>query len=268
MQDATRINTTTIRIGKAVENSTMSLPSLYCIAVLLPYGFEPGLMEALYQKRLSLFSCDGYTVYSNTSLPQTSFPLHTITMEMDMRYNPETDFPLNTPVFLKVLHAELASGRYESFDWIVKVDPDTVFFPGRLQSLLADVFPGVVKEPGKVWLQNCEAQLRGAIEVISKKALATFLLNSDEMCIDIYSEATVDDASMAFGEDQFMQRCLARLNVPQVDQFNLLSDVSCDATPWPCKGDFVAFHRFVDQGEYLACVKNAIGPMWSRRLLP
>jgi len=253
--------TTTAKPNKAIKPSAMSLPSLLCIALILPYGFEPGLMEALYQKKLSLFSCDEYVVYSNRSIPETSFPLHTVMIPMDVRNNPETHNPLNTPVFMKVLKLELSSRRYLQHDWVVKVDPDTVFFPGRLQSMLSDAFPAA-RDPGSVFLQNCKSQLLGAIEVISRKAIETFFLNADEMCLDIYGEATVSDETMAFGEDQFMQRCLSRLDVQQMQHSDLLSDSKCSGLQWQCKGDFAAFHPFTSKDEYLACVDNAIGPMW------
>jgi len=48
---------------------------------------------------------------------------------------------LNTLVFIKAWQLVKWDGRYQKHDWTVKVDPDAVFFPERLRTVVRQHTP-------------------------------------------------------------------------------------------------------------------------------
>merc|ERR1712194_710376 len=66
-----------------------------------------------------------------------------------------------------------SDGRFRRYDFTVKVDPDAVFFPGRLRENLAVVAPAS-NMPNNVYLLNCQESFGffGALEVGKKEDYA------------------------------------------------------------------------------------------------
>lgn len=224
------------------------LPLLYCLAVVLPEGHQPALMQALFQKQLSLFACDGYEVYSSvSSLPGVDFPVHKV---------PGYERFGNEDELLQVMMAVVARGRYIDYDWTVKVDPETVFLPVRLQHLLAVRFSGE-DSSSTAYLETCNGSelglgSRSAVEVISATALGTFEFGEAESC------------DQSFGDPISMHACLQRLEIKKVVVDNLLSDASCEGTIRQhgrgCSSGAVAFHPFADEAKWLSCFAQATQP--------
>lgn len=122
--------------------------SLYCFAFMLPFGNEPYLLKNAANHNTSVFQCDAYDVFSTEVIDlganQTTVvilpgpknetspycKMNTWTWKNDA-------LALNTEVFIRVWRTVIKMGKYKDFDWIVKLDPDTVFFPHRLRELLA-----------------------------------------------------------------------------------------------------------------------------------
>merc|ERR1739836_331063 len=73
----------------------------------------------------------------------------------------------NTPIFIAVWAAVVQEGRFDFHDWTVKVDPDTVFFPDRLRSILQT-------HPTAGFVANCKYGLHGPMEVFAKSAMEIF----------------------------------------------------------------------------------------------
>merc|ERR1719245_2649979 len=42
-------------------------PSLYCFSLVLPFGYEPKLMKAQKNKKVGIFACEEWTVFSNAT---------------------------------------------------------------------------------------------------------------------------------------------------------------------------------------------------------
>merc|ERR550532_1542920 len=59
---------------------------------------------------------------------------------------------INTGLFVQVWTAIHNAGHYKNHNWVVKVDPDAVFFPFKLLNLLRDVS---VPAEG-IYLENCK----------------------------------------------------------------------------------------------------------------
>merc|ERR1719215_1277261 len=59
----------------------------------------------------------------------------------------------------------------------------------------------------------------------------------------------------AFGEDQYLRRCLVHLNVKMVNEFDsLLSEkFACVERPKDCGGTKVAFHAYKTTSDWMKC---------------
>lgn len=140
-------------------------------------------------------------------------------------------------------------GRFRKYDWVVKVDPDAVFFPSRLRSNLA-----ALVKPGthpNLYFVNCKISfgLFGAIEVFSRRALDTYLKGQ------LNCKTGLDWTMM--GEDLWMKKCFDFLGVEHQDDFELLMDGYCNEPPNPCVSGKVAFHAFKTPMQYMQCVDEA-----------
>lgn len=117
------------------------LSSLFCFALMLPFGYEPTLLRAQLEKGVGIFDCDEFVVFSNvTSVLSHRGVKKVLTMpipgDLSVVYGGKWGTALNTGIFIRVWNAVSLLGRYQFHDWTVKVDPDAVFFPNRLRELL------------------------------------------------------------------------------------------------------------------------------------
>jgi len=133
------------RDGYRVANcEDRTWPSLYCFALMMPSGYEPQLLGAQVAKGIGIFSCDSYTVFSNVAIalgkwgdgagPNVVSEL--IEGSLHVEYGGKWHTALNTGVFIRVWQAVVKLAIFERHDWTAKADPDAVFFPDRLRSLL------------------------------------------------------------------------------------------------------------------------------------
>merc|ERR1712176_869757 len=161
---------------------------------------------------------------------------------------------LNTHLFQQAWKIVEADGRFRSHDWIVKVDPDAVFFPERLRSRLSW---RTLQEPGPLYFLNCkrafgeEGQLShrlfGSLEVLSREAIEAYFAHGDRCRKELQWKG--------WGEDYFMQLCLNLLGVLSVDDFGMLADKRCvDA---PCSAKRIAYHDFKDEAAWFNCWKQS-----------
>lgn len=231
-------------------------------------------------------------------------------------------------------------GRYQYYDWVVKVDPDAVFFPGRLREVLQRRAP-VVSRCGRcklwgytndtceahvhwflrqgygcsqalsltarppptdcgcscdhmvcssshsshagmkvvgqkgtshgarngmlvhlqrkyasetnpksqaVYLINCKLGLHGPIEVLTVRAVETYVEGMHQ-CTDLLAHK--------WGEDYFMDECMRRLSVKRLKEFSLLSDKACGQKSVSCAAADVVFHPFKSIKGWFTCWRYA-----------
>jgi len=153
--------------------------------------------------------------------------------------------PLNSVVFKIAWDVLRSSGRLELHDWVVKVDPDAVWFPTRLRTHLKAYMPGHGNgRVDNVYLQNCERfhSMQGPIEVLSKQAALT-LENNIQQCGGLFGT----------GEDHFIAQCLMQIGVGKHMENTLLNDKYCDGYI-NCHDSWkVAFHPYKDTTGFLQC---------------
>jgi len=132
---------------------------------MMPFGYEPGLLKAQEGAVVGIFDCNEHTVFTNsTHLLDTGKPigLHVsiINHSLAVAYGGEWGTAMNTDVFNRVWVHILNGGRYRYHDWSVKADPDSVFFPDRLRTLLQkhtpeSTIPAPLPEPRRIRCGLC-----------------------------------------------------------------------------------------------------------------
>lgn len=216
----------------------------------MPTGYESGLVALQLAKGWGVFACDGNAVYSNKTFrlqpedsPQT-LTTRVIDTDLYCPFGGEFGTLMNTPVFIKLWEQVIADGDFRVYQWTVKVDADAAFLPQRLQRLLSGPelrYPDPQADFG-VFINNCHYGLHGPIEVLTRRAL------------DVYAEGSFA-CDTPPQEDVYIQGCLSKLGVRQVDEFDLLAEEHCDSRDWKqCTGPQIAFHPFKDIPEYSRCV--------------
>lgn len=120
--------------------------SLFCYALMLPFGYEPALLATQDEKKVGCFACDEYTVFSNsTTLLDTGLPcpvkVTLVDISLTVPYGGKWHTSLNTPIFNHIWTKVRSMIANTNHDWVVKADPDTVWFPDRLIAVLSAGIP-------------------------------------------------------------------------------------------------------------------------------
>ena len=165
---------------------------------------------------------------------------------------------LNTEIFFKVWDRVFQDKRYLFHEYVVKVDPDTVFLVDRLRVALA--FHDDEEEG--VYFNNCKFGLHGPIEVFSQKAVDVWQ-GGRQRCVHHFEKLC--SGLCLWGEDMFIDQCLQKvLKVKRVNDWNLISEAHCDSPDWPeCRNGQVTFHPFKDLVSYQKCLENAAARSWT-----
>lgn len=236
--------------------------SMLCIEVLTPYSYELDLVAMQYQTGMSIFECDLFAVYSSLVI---DLPGGLTTRKINSSQVAEVagqwNTALNTDVFMALWRAVLLDGDYLKVSWIIKVDPDTVWFPSRLALLLRN-HGYLESEPSDVdgiSLLNCDltfTTVHGPLEVFSRSALINFA-NHSEACFD----GMRDWGDWQWGEDLWIDQCMQKFTkVKRVYEDQLIAEDHCHHwNGWrACDSERVAFHPFKDLKEHISCYTSAL----------
>jgi hypothetical protein len=218
--------------------SPASSDRLLCVAIVKPTkGDELELLYWQREHRLGIFACTKAVVLSNTDvlpLPKSgdaTEPIKALKMtdsSMDVAYGGEWHSALNAPLFAEIWRNFLTQSNMQTlgeWDWVVKVDVDTVFIPHRLVSLIAagrKRLGSKAYDGSLVLLHNRlhHVQLHGAIEIMSRQATNVFR-DGLHLCVN-------DDEPKQ--EDLWLYVCLRSLpGVAMVVESDLLVE------PWSVK---------------------------------
>mmetsp|Transcript_39748 Transcript_39748/g.78591 ORF Transcript_39748/g.78591 Transcript_39748/m.78591 type:complete len:440 (-) Transcript_39748:264-1583(-) len=238
--------------GRATIASRVSC--FFCFSAMIPNSSEEALIKAQLDMQTSIFACESWAVVSSDHrwLGQhngqdvfTTVVRHPMTCRKG-HYGvggAKTNGYLNSGFFMAVWNLLIDEGRPWGFDYTAKVDPDAVFFPDRLSG-------HVDKYKSKaVYLLNCNKwsspKLYGSLEVFSEKALQKFSAGREQCKGKLKWQV--------WGEDQFMQECMALLQVQGQGDFVLVGDANCGGGS--CSDQYrVAFHGFKTVDGYKNCV--------------
>lgn len=239
-------------------------PSLFCWMHM--ENSELKLVQSQLQGKFGIFNCNDFAVVTRDDKQIELGPHPTKAgksvltwpnpMAPDVRGNPklgdQTDSWMNANTFKVAWQTLIDSGSLWKHDWIVKIDPDTVFFADRLRyHVLNKTMPP--EGPGKFFFLNClygDGRIYGAIEVYSVRAILNFKANGSK-CNDL------DTAVM--GEDLFMEQCMRILQGSNgaIKDFKLVGDAHCTQTG--CMDAWrVGFHPFPKVEDYWDCANTAV----------
>lgn len=261
------------------------VPKLFCISLMLPKGYEAGLLKAQHAanggKGVGIFQCNDFAVYSNESIiiqNKTDSMKEVKTTVMDanlqVKFGGEWNSALNTDVFIKFWARVIEDHRSWKNDWIVKIDPDAVFFPGRLREILRNRWWSGVAGTSKrgaeekpMYLNNCHRGMHGPIEVVSRKALEVYKKG--------WEKCKKGPPYEHKQEDYYFRKCWEYLKVQKIDVFNLLFEnkYACDERSdtrdgrHPCFSRQVSFHPFKTIKGYFQCYDRGASMHWEAPML-
>jgi len=244
------------QVGRSIPIVTRNPgQSMFCFSLMLPWGYEKGLLKHQYTRGASIFACDEYAVYSNQEI-LIADGLKTGIVKSDLKCKMGGEFKtcLNTPIFMKVWDKINKDKRVQFHDWTVKVDPDAVFFPERLRALV----PNHKETPIGVYLNNCRLGMHGPLEVFSRNAVNAWA-DGRWACVNHFKKLCSGNCN--WGEDMFIDQCMWKVLKLQRDfEPELLVEDHCKPPPgWAdCKdAHMVSFHPFKKLEAYDKCMSNA-----------
>lgn len=240
-------------------------------------------MRGQFERGLGIFdaACDEWAVFSNESVSMNcesaSKKFDTVVFDGTLEVERGGDFnsALNTVVFQRFWDAVLEDGRAWNYDWVVKVDPDTLFLPDRLKDMInSGVGPFGKKEPpGGMYINNCFLGMHGPIEVFTKKALGNYK-NGRKDC-------NKGKPGKKGQEDVYLRECFKELGVEKVDAFNILmeGENACKEMPSspemetepsrpPCFAAQAAFHPFKNIPSMMRCWAEAVSKNVADQMAP
>lgn len=157
------------------------------------------------------------------------------------------DFRISTEVWLNIWDHVFFDDRYQRHDWVVKVDPATVFFPDRLRKLLNRGQPPNVSAYYNNGCLHGECIMTRPIEVVSVTAVNMFRSQVTDCAESLSLERGIGFESV------FLSSCLRLLQVKELNNSVLLSDPSCNEAS-TCSSRGVAFYPFNTSAEVFKCL--------------
>lgn len=236
---------------------------LFCFSYAHQHTYEAVLIKAQLKARAGIFGCDDWMVLSDVAFVLARKPnmlkTSAITSALDAGMQ-ASQHPQTVHEEFQVLEAD---GRWKRSDLIVKVAPDAVFFPSRLQKLF-EADPHVASRG--TFFANCAAQddvqakerphfMYDPLQVFTKAAITAYFFGGTTFCHNVLR------ASGPSAGARYVTACLEGLGIRMETDFsfNLLRDKHCDdgRNPSPCVADSVAFHNFSSTQDYFACRREA-----------
>lgn len=226
---------------------------MFCFSVMLPWGYEPNLLQMQHDTKTSIFACEAWSVYTNDDVELDGFVPTKVNVSLNCEKEGVYHTFYNTPIFIKIWQHVVLDRRIHSIDWVVKVDPDAVLLPVRLRAFLVhhgDDFLETAANNAGIFVNNCKFGLHGPFELISRRALEVYAQ---------YRKICESDEKRPPQEDVYLQKCLVKLGVKQVDDFDLMVEDHCEPpTGWEdCRSDHAVFHPFKTRESYSECRSNA-----------
>jgi hypothetical protein len=227
---------------------------IFCWMLMLATGYEVQVVRRQYENKWGIFKCEDHLILSSgdegveIGADESSIPIGRVHSDTG-----DWGSWTNARVFLKAWEAIVYDCRYMGSDWVVKVDPDTVFFPHRLKTHMQwNQIPWSGDDPW--WLHNWNVGywMIGAIEVMSRAALERYSQRWKECVWIIRSKL----GPCPGAEDTYIARCLNdQLQVPRRVDENCAQHYGGHNHCWDKSK--VAYHPFKNVDGQERCVKEA-----------
>jgi len=275
--------------------------------------YEVRLLRFLWRHGFGVFTCDEFQIFSNISVVELfaaddesapedlSIPVTVINASLSAD---DQAGRWNANVFVHVWRRVFLERRYKRYDWTLKLDVDTVFFPDRLRDLLltepcgggacgavyirqnwTKLAPWIQEHLLPVFFQPGFTAMWGPLEALSRDAVELFRRGFSRCRFEAVVGATKGSLGFtgllqgviadiwgdvwSLHEDVFVDRCLYRLGAHPVVANRLLSDKlelsSWGSTVRPCTEEFAGYHPHKSNFSYLQCMRSAGVPAQLRR---
>jgi len=257
----------------SVNETDDEKPTLFCTSIMLWWTYEVGLLKKHLEHKVGIFACSEWAVYSNKTVSLGEHDGKTVYSDvmngsLKCKFGGKAHTALNTPIFRRFWDSLKENPKSWRNDWIVKADPDTVFFPDRLKKMLIYRWKDTKGSPGyAMWLNNCHLGLHGPIEVFSKQAFGVYH-NKKDVCDELTEDYPQEDA--------WLGACFKKTGVGKMDAYNLLLEWqwACNERPSsrdnkpPCYAQQVSFHPFKNVKTWFQCHRQAQTMEWSTPFYP
>jgi len=235
-------------------------PTLFCFSVMnCANGAEVETIKGQLRSRIGIFACDNVAVISGCKmnlgnghkLPNGSH------VQVMTWLNPAAPAPMgvftagdntnsfkNTDIFIRAWDMLISSKVVFGHDWLVKADPDAVFFADRMRRHLTK--HSASDKP--FYLKNCnykgQAALYGSIEVFNANSVKRYA-DAGDKCKQL--------DWVHWGEDQWIDTCMWQmLGAIPVNDFELVGDHRCMSAE--CEDTWrAAFHDYKSWASYENC---------------
>jgi len=234
---------------------------------------ELELLKEQKRRGVSIFRCAESAVYSDVEVPialgMSTIKVEDVKNDFHFAKRKSTGAWVNTGMFIQVWKKIGEAQYWARHNYVVKVDPDAVFFPNKLYEKLRG--RGVTAEG--VYFENCkyvDYGYFGNLEVFSKIAFGTLLGNLDTCYTEVPWKIGIKNGKYGpMGEDLFAQVCMDSKGVTKVEAWDLTTDGACEADrpeaqkknkkyQPTCAGTSTpTIHPFKDPKEYFACMEAA-----------
>jgi len=253
--------------------------SLFCFSVYTENtgspkkSHEKELLTQQFEKKVSIFACEAYEVYSDveTSLGGGFLTKKVTDVKGDWHFakRKTTGAWVNTGMFIQVWKAIGEAKIYNDYDWVIKVDPDAVFVPARLR----DRIQWMPRTTSGVMLQNCQYVdygFFGNLEIFSRRAFSILVGNVDTCYTKLPWKVGIKNGKYGpMGEDLFAEICMEKNGVDKVEAFDVTTDGACEAKRptdqkknkmWhsDCKVKSPALHPFKKPEDYFKCLDQTM----------
>jgi hypothetical protein len=206
-----------------------------------PESYEVALLKSQLAKRVGIFACNEYVVYSSKDIVLTT-ETESATVRTNVLEGSLSAVADSAGAFFSLWEGVVADKHFDSYDWTAKVDADAVFLPQRLRQRMKSFDPDEA-----VSLNNCKDGLRGPLEILSIGGMKAFSGGIDKCKNKLQGEWH------EFGVDVLLGECLDLLKVKRVDDTTLLREASVGEVPM-CVGEEVAFHPLTSPEKYFTCL--------------
>jgi hypothetical protein len=228
-------------------------PTAFCFMVIRPNSYEERLLQTAMTDG-GFPACTAFRVYSNLSTVAKQPAFAAIKGSIDVPFGGEYNCALNTGIFIQVYRAMFAEGEYRKYDWVVKIDPDTVINDVVLQRVL-ERQPA---PPGPLVLNNAEPStvqhfgplgLKGALIAVTSDAMALYAQNP-AVC-----EKGVDWKDKS--EDWYLGICLIEmLKAPVRFEPQLVKYLGLGGSALCADDPHAVFHPLKSPEQFTVCKRN------------
>jgi len=258
----TLVTTTTIlepTTTTTTTTTTWGYPSFFCVTLVRADSHELEILKKQLFRRTGIFACEEYAIYSDHTNPQVvgvgpdGSDVRTIVippLKKKVVNNFAGGFPcIETKAMLKVWDLVHKDGRYKRHNWILKIDPSSVFLLDRLKSHVKKHS----SDHTGLFLTTCQQYnlVLPSLEVFSVRAMDIFFGRNRWQC-------GAEQQKQVPCEESFMTQCMDALGLKRINGFQLAGDPRCEAAPCTDDSRVLFRHDFQDAASWFECFNEAI----------